>query len=120
MPFRHIVRHMRLDEGESGPAADMATTRRATTIGWAVEAAAAHLPWGSTCLMQGLAGAAMLARRQMAATLYLGVAKVASAPDGMIAHSWLRCGDAILTGAATRDRFTVVGRYITSKDDGTT
>jgi hypothetical protein len=53
----------------------------------------------------------MLKRRRIAATLYLGVAKKESDPEGLAAHAWLRCGDVILTGAAGHLHFTVVAAF---------
>jgi len=110
VPFHRIARWLRLDEGE-GSLDIVDQARSGTAVGWAVEAAAAHLPWATTCLMQSLAAAALLRRRHMTASLYLGVARDSSVPDGMAAHAWLRSGDTVLTGAASRDHFTVIGAY---------
>jgi hypothetical protein len=53
----------------------------------------------------------MLKRRRIAATLYLGVAKKKDQPEQLAAHAWLRCGDAILTGAAGHRQFAVVAVF---------
>ena len=47
----------------------------ARRVGWAIRATAPHTPWRSNCLAQGIAGKAMLRRRGIPSTLYLGIAK---------------------------------------------
>lgn len=97
--------------GADGRGADDhgADGRGAEAIGWAVQAAAARTPWLSTCLIQSLAGSVMLRRHELPGIVYLGVAKD---PGGeLIAHSWLRCGDRILTGAAGHQRYSVIAAY---------
>jgi hypothetical protein len=103
LPFRVIARLLGLElirslavQGRGDP--------RAAEIGWALRAAAAHTPWESTCLIQALAGAALLRLRRIPSTLSLGVSRE-PADRQLIAHAWLRCGDEILTGAEGRDRF---------------
>jgi hypothetical protein len=74
-----------------------------------VATASRHLPWNCTCLVQAMAGKAMLKRRGVPSTLYLGVAK-----DGetrLQAHAWLRCGARILTGWQEMERFKVIGTF---------
>jgi hypothetical protein len=62
--------------------------------------------------VQALAAAALLRRRGTGATLYLGVAKTAGAPEGLSAHAWLRCGELVLTGAAERTLFTTIASFV--------
>jgi hypothetical protein len=51
----------------------------------------------------------MLRRRDLSGTLYLGVAKDG---DGKIqAHAWLRCGNDILTGGRSYQRYAIVAAY---------
>ena len=90
---------------ESSAAAD---ADRAETIGWAVRAVAARLPWESTCLMQALAAAALLRRRRIPLTLTLGVAKDGSE---MEAHAWVVCGEQVLVGGGGHERFTPLASY---------
>lgn len=78
-------------------------------ISWAAQTAGNHMPWGNKCLAQAMAGKAMLRRRGMRSTLYLGVAR-----DGMQlmkAHAWLRCGGKILSGHRKMSGFTVVASF---------
>jgi hypothetical protein len=105
LPFRWLAprlgRHMALSPAEA--AAPAAVLDR---ISWAVTTASRHLPWECKCLAQALAGKAMLQRRGVASTLYLGVGKEPAA--GLQAHAWLRCGPRILTGAPGMSGFTVI------------
>jgi hypothetical protein len=89
---------------------------RAELIGWAVRAAAARLPWKSTCLMEALAGAALLRRHGLPGTLSLGIGKgihpQQAGPDAdplsekaILAHAWLNSGHLVLTGATERARY---------------
>jgi hypothetical protein len=103
LPFRVIARLLGLERIRSR-AADEPGDPRAAEIGWALHAAAAHAPWESTCLVQALAGAAMLRWRGIPSTLSLGVSRE-PADRQLIAHAWLRCGNEIVTGAEGRDRF---------------
>jgi hypothetical protein len=34
-----------------------------------------------------------------------------TAPAGLAAHAWVRCGDEIVTGAEEQARFTAVGSF---------
>ncbi|MFN8467425.1 MAG: lasso peptide biosynthesis B2 protein [Caldilineaceae bacterium] len=110
LPFRRIARLMGLAPGENS-AADPAQVARAVHIGWAVRTVAPRTPWQSVCLAQALAGAFLLRQRDLPGTVYLGVAKEGSAANALTAHAWLRCGDAILTGAAGRERYTVIAAF---------
>ncbi len=85
-----------------------AQANTAAEIGWAVRTASVRTPWQSTCLVQTLAGAAMLRRRGIPCTLFLGVARDA---QHIIAHAWLSCGENILTGSDSRRRFTQISAF---------
>ena len=111
LPFRFAVRFYRL---QRGTALALAEDEKASQIGWAVRAVASRTPWTSTCLMQSLAGAVLLRRRGLGSTVHLGVAR-ASSTAALEAHSWLICGDQVLTGAAGRERFTSVAAYFAGR-----
>jgi hypothetical protein len=111
MPFRHTVRALRLTGGESTVPVAADGQRRAAQVGWAVGTAAGYTPWRSLCLAQAFAGTAMLRRRHLPSTLYLGMAQGDTAPAGLAAHAWVRCGDEIVTGADEQARFTAVGSF---------
>ena len=78
-------------------------------VAWAVAAASRHVPWDATCLSQAMAAKAMLKRRGIDSTLYLGVC---TDPErGALAHAWLRVGSTIVTGGSDRARFTTVAYF---------
>lgn len=95
LPLRVSTRLVGLrDQGAGGQG--LAAPEIAGRVGWAVRAAAARLPWHSTCLVQAMAAALLLRRRSVPATLSLGVARDQEAQ--LSAHAWLSCGDLVLTG----------------------
>ena len=111
VPFRWIVRWFHLAQGSSAVMPTASDGTRAARIGWAIQVGAAHTPWLSTCLAQTLSGMAMLRRRGIAGTLYLGVARSAAASHTIAAHSWLCCGDTVLIGASGDTHFTPVASF---------
>lgn len=109
LPFRRVaalrgLRPIRLARETTGPRVSV----NVETVGWAVRAAGRRTPWTSTCLMQALAGAAMLRRRRVPCCVHLAVAPAGAGYD---AHAWLSVGDRILTGESQMRRYTEVGRY---------
>jgi len=117
LPFRRVASHLGThcyetrDTNLTLPAA-----ARALTITRSVQRAARNLPWECQCLVQAVAGKAMLRRRGIPSTLYLGVAKDEEAH--LCAHAWLRCGNVILTGREGANRFTVVSTFGDMHDEG--
>lgn len=86
-------------------------------IRWAVTSVNRTFGDRFTCLMQGMAGKAMLSRRGVANTLVLG-AKLggpAAQPsaEGMAAHAWLRVGSIVLLGNEARGGFVPIMSYHT-------
>jgi|SRR5882757_9012683 len=107
LPFRRVAALRRLRTG-AAPSSGFVAGPYTERVGWAVQAIAARTPWTVTCLMQALAGSAMLHRRGVASCIHLGVA---ADDDSYAAHAWLSAGPHILTGSGERERFTEVGRY---------
>jgi hypothetical protein len=108
LPFRRIAPLLGRNPAQS-PAATAAPRELLARISWAVNTASRHLPWECLCLVQALAAKAMLKRRKVASTLYLGLAKD---PDTQLkAHAWLRCGDRILTGEQGVNNFTIIAAF---------
>jgi hypothetical protein len=68
-----------------------------------------HLVWARKCLVESVAAKRMLNRRQIPATLYMGVAK--NEKGKLIAHAWIRSGDIWVSGGRNRQKFTVVGVF---------
>jgi len=108
LPYRRVASLLRLTPSgaKGGPPVSSSDCAPA---GWAVQAAACRTPWLSTCLVQSLAGYAILRRRRVPSVVYLGVAK--DAGGKLIAHSWLRCGDHIVTGGGDHWRYSVIACY---------
>jgi len=71
-------------------------------VAWAVAIAARYVPGGDNCLVQALAGAAIMARLGLRARVRLGVAH-----QGVFAaHAWVECGDRIVIGAQEAARYS--------------
>ncbi len=74
------------------------TFRLLPGIAWAVNAVAGRLPFQTSCLVQSLAGEAMLRRRGIACELRFGVQPPAR-QGTLSAHSWIEHGGAVVLGA---------------------
>ena len=97
--------------------------QQASDIGKLVASAASVTPWQSLCLVQVLVVQKLLKNRKIPGQFYLGVRKGAEGeqdPLGMSAHAWLQCGDAIVSGAAGHQQFTVVSTFSWSTAGGST
>ena len=72
------------------------TAAEAELIGWAINAAAARVPWRSDCLLQAMAASMWLDQLQAGYKLNIGVRK--NAAGKLEAHAWLTSGDTTITG----------------------
>lgn len=113
LPFRTLAPLLGRHMAESPAEENAVTLEAARRVGQAVETVSRHTPWDSKCLVQAIAGKIMLRRRGIGSTLYLGVDRDDN--RGLVAHAWLRCGEAFLTGGRGRELYTVVGKFA---DDG--
>ena len=109
LPFRWIAPMLGKNMAQSPEVEEAANDELLDRISWAVTIASRHLPWDCLCLVQAMAGKAMLKRRGVTSTLYLGLAKDAEAH--LKAHAWLRCGDRILTGERELAGFTIIATF---------
>lgn len=109
LPFRWLARGLGRHMAQSPEEVRAAPAELLDRISWSVNTASRHLPWECKCLAQALAGKAMLKRRGVSSTLYLGLAKNAAAQ--LQAHAWLRCGPRILTGGQGMADFTVISTF---------
>jgi len=109
LPFRWIAPYLGAHMAETAAVLDQHGREMDLAISRAVGLAARNLPWECKCLVQAMAGKAMLRRRGLPSTLYLGLAK--DGEEQLCAHAWLRCGNIILTGRQGNDRFTVVSAF---------
>lgn len=104
MPFSRVRRLLRSDEGAPAENVELVTH-----IGHVVSTMAKHVPWECLCLVQALAAKWMLARRNIEATIYVGVAK-GDAQD-LLSHAWLCSGDVYVTGEQGHERFRVITNF---------
>jgi hypothetical protein len=104
LPFRVLSRRLGLRKGETPTT--VAASPVSSRVGWAVAAAARRTPWRSKCLEQAIAAKAMLRRRGIESTLYLGVVR-----EPVAAHAWLRVGELNVTGGQDVSRYAVVASF---------
>lgn len=106
-PFRWLARWCG-EEGRESPAS-LESEAGLAVLEWALATAGRYGWWDCRCLTQALAATAMLRRRGLPSTLYLGV--VNPGPTDFRAHAWVRCGQRILTGRRGHLQFSVVARF---------
>jgi hypothetical protein len=108
VPFRRIAPWLGTQMAQTEERTAPREEALAQEIGWAVGAVARRTPWESACLAQAISAKAMLRRRGVASTLYLGLAR---GEGGQLqAHAWLRCGAAVVTGGDHSD-YTVMASF---------
>ena len=88
-----------------------ASMKTARLVGQAIIRASAYTPWESACLAQSLTAQKMLKKRGISGVFYLGAAKDEESKEKMKAHAWTQCGDAIITGGAGHEAFTVLSVF---------
>ena len=104
LPFRVLARRLGVRHAETAAIASVHPASRG--VAWAIAAAARRAPWRTECLEQAIAAKAMLRRRGIASTLYLGMAR-----DPVAAHAWVRVGDTNVTGGGNVARYVVVASF---------
>jgi hypothetical protein len=105
VPMPTLLRRL----GRLAPTSDAgeiaASSEAGRRIGAAVRDVTRHAPSLGNCLAQAMAGHAMLRRRRVASTLYLGLA----IHNGRLtAHAYLRSGCHLVTGGEGHEGFTPV------------
>ena len=98
-------------------AAEAAGPCNATRVSWAINAAAARVPWRADCLLRVMAADRWLRRDGERPQFFLGVAK-----DGeeIRAHAWLLCHGVTVTGgdgAAYTEIVTPAGQIACADHD---
>lgn len=111
VPFKRIAPYLKTSTALTSETSSHDWADEACRVGWAISAAASHTVWKSNCLAQAIAGKAMLWRRGIASTLYLGAAKGDDGCAPVAAHAWLRCATQIVTGASGHERFTIIAIF---------
>jgi hypothetical protein len=108
LPFARALRLLAVSPAEAG--GGRVAVEEAGAVGRAIARAARHVPFRAACLQQAFAALLMLRRRDLAATVYLGLAR--DAPGrGLEAHAWSRNGEVPVTGAAAARRFATVATF---------
>ena len=108
-PFKKLMPTPSAPADGASPSLGLAQSTLAARVGWAVEAVGRRTPWRSTCLVQAAAGKAMLRRRGIGSTLFIGVQPTEA--DSLKAHAWLQCGGRILTGASGHGAYRVLSTF---------
>lgn len=92
-----------------------AEAERAAEIGRMVEVVARFMPFRARCLQQAIAVRRMLRRRDVKATVLLGVSRNAAdrgaSPPVAAAHAWVTVGARVVNGDANLASYTVVARF---------
>ncbi len=78
-------------------------------IRWSITTACRYSVLNCLCLTQALTAKAMLKRRRLRSTLYLGLSR--REPEGLTAHAWLKVGTVTLVGESEESRFAVLTSF---------
>src|SRR5437588_4105837 len=106
LPFAGALRLLAISRAEEGSGRSAAA--EAGAVGRAIARAARHVPFRAACLQQAFAALLMLRRRDLAATVHLGLAR----EDGTLkAHAWSRCGEVPVTGVGIAHDFIPVAAF---------
>jgi len=82
----------------------------AREIGWAVTAAARHVPFKAVCLPQALAARIMLRRRGVVCVVHFGAAK--GRKKSFAAHAWLDAAGVEVTGYPQALAFAEIACFV--------
>ncbi len=78
-------------------------------ISRAIKRSARYSFWHTMCYEQALTAKLMLRRRNIDATIYIGMMK--NPTKGLEGHAWIRTGNYILTGNHQLEKYTIVGIF---------
>lgn len=98
---------------ESATDVDRSAYVYAKKVSYAVNQVCNKTKWESKCLIRALVAKKLLAEKGIDSTLYLGCKE----ENGkMVAHAWVRCGRAYITGGrGQNDGYIVVDKFRTWK-----
>lgn len=109
MPFKRIAPLLGEDQQETAVSNDGLDLKLVRQISSAVQTMSKYTFWDSKCLVQAYTAQTMLKRRNLPATVYLGVAK--DDHNKLKAHAWVRCGTIYVTGGNGHKLFTVTNKF---------
>ncbi len=94
---------------ESAEEATIEEYRFAKRVSYSVNQVCSKTKWESKCLVRALTAQRLLAEKKIDSTLYLGCKE----ENGMmIAHAWVRCGKAYVTGGnGSVEGYAVVEKF---------
>lgn len=116
LPTGRIVQLLR-EAPPIKPAAADAAAIDVAHLSWAINAAAARVPWRADCLLRAMAADRWLRRCGERPQFFLGVA---NDDDNFIAHAWLRCRGLTVTGGDGADYTPIIaptGPLVRAKRD---
>lgn len=109
VPFSKVAPSLGKQMDETTFSSNLSDRETLSNISQALRIMNQYTFWESACLVQGIAGMKMLAKRGIDSTLYLGIAK--DEKGNLIAHAWLRSGPFYITGSEGRQKFTIVNKF---------
>jgi hypothetical protein len=113
LPFRWIKLGWGEPRSLSSGKSEVTPPELLDRVSWVLTTASRRLPWDCLCLAQAMAGKAMLKRRGISSTLYIGLTR-----DGVSqvqGHAWLKCGKQVITGQQGMEGFTVIATFAEGK-----
>ena len=114
LPFRWLSPALGKHMQESPMNEKDLNLKAAREVGWVCEKVSRYTPWESKCLVQAIIAKIILRQLGIANTLYLGVSK--DKQNGLVAHAWLRCGEIVITGGQSQERFTIVSKFADGRE----
>lgn len=95
---------------ESSHDATIDEYRFAKKVSYSVNQVCGKTKWESKCLVRALTAQKLLAEKGIDSTLYLGCKE--NEKGSMVAHAWLRCGGAYVTGGdGAADGYAIVEKF---------
>lgn len=88
---------------------DSSVTDQVMAVKAAIASISKYTPWDNRCFIQALTAKAMLVRRGIHGTLYLGLCKMEH--NAMTAHAWTKCGEIYVTGGQGDDHNAIVAFF---------
>jgi hypothetical protein len=104
-PFRKLVPRLGQQGCQASQQLSTAQQELARDAEWLIAALCRRLPVQPTCLMQAVAAKALLSKRGVPSTVYIGIAPPQADGRNVNAHAWLQCGERIVTGRAQSEKF---------------
>ena len=116
LPARIYTRDFGTLNAAPDAAAVVACPEVASEIGRMVATVARAMPFRALCLQQAVAARRMLRRRDVPATVYLGVSRAAAGRAtpgrGTAAHAWVEVGSQVINGDGNLGDYAVVARFV--------